>query len=616
MGDYIRSQGPIKTNLPKDILAHGRLVVPKLLFYFPTCPKDLRGSKGLKDLVKKDGTVSKHPPIKKLEFALEDQIFRIFRRIRLTANNPNSLFSLPSSREGFVYINSDRYTSSCEDSLQKNLNNIWTETAENTGETSSASCTEDEGQYQFTPYFYQQSVADHLAQGRNFSKFLNTHIEIVSGRRSGESDSKYTTIEMPTSAQWFVSASLMFPVYGGPVGSKLGECDTTASASNGFVRANSLLTHGTSVENRFSEARCAKSLPVAFSAYKEGLPTHYLEEYHNAKLLQAMSVFSLQGRGPFTAKYAEILIKDCNTYWQSGRQMCEELSLTGHHCSNRKHNVHGQQQPSESPGEGAEEIYRGEDNGGTGINRKLPTMPHMSSVTFLAACNCGRKQSNRDDPFTLKEANYLFYAEMEEECCRDLEKATVPTYQPKTSGSPSTQSKLALTTSSLKELTLDNPATSNASPNSVNTETKLADLAIPSTVEENKQETASASSLERQSTSLTELLPTMTTTSTIDSGRLPSFSSWALTQLGNASVYSHSSGVTQSGFLNNTRNLLPWDIPLRKAKFSVLQAKWPNLAEIAMKKPGFDITKGSIADLGITVKVFLGLEYECPRGHR
>ena len=118
------------------------------------------------------------------------------------------------------------------------------------------------------------------------------------------------------------------------------------------------------------------------------------------------------------------------------------------------------------------------------------------------------------------------------------------------------------------------------------------------------------------STSLTELLPTLITTSTIDSGRLPDFSSWALSQLGNASVYSHSSGVTQSGFLNNTRNLLPWDIPLRKAKFSVLQAKWPNLAEIAMKKPGFDITKGSIADLGITVKVFLGLEYECPRGHR
>ena len=35
---------------------------------------------------------------------------------------------------------------------------------------------------------------------------------------------------------------------------------------------------------RFSKARCAKALPVAIAAYKEGLQSHYLEEYHNAKV--------------------------------------------------------------------------------------------------------------------------------------------------------------------------------------------------------------------------------------------------------------------------------------------------------------------------------------------
>ena len=276
---------------------------------------------------------------------------------------------------------------------------------------------------------------------------------------------------------------------------------------------------------------------------------------HNAKLLQAMSVFSLQARGPFTAKYADMLVKECNDYWQAGRQMCEELSLTGHHCSNRKHNIPGNQQSLEEIGESD-----GCENGS--MNRKLPTMPHKSSVTFLAACNCGRKQSGRDDPFTLKQANYDFYAEMDEECCRDLEKVTVPIYQPKSSAPepPSSESKLMLTTSSLKELTLGDKEAS----------TSVADLATSRAAASNKQDPlSSSSSLKRQSSSMTELLPTMITTSTIDSGRLPDFSSWALTQLGNASVYSHSSGVTQSGFLNNTRNLLPWDIPLRKAKLSV-----------------------------------------------
>ncbi len=33
-------------------------------------------------------------------------------------------------------------------------------------------------------------------------------------------------------------------------------------------------------------------------------------------------------------------------------------------------------------------------------------MPHNSGVTFPAACNCGRKIFNREDPFTLEEANY------------------------------------------------------------------------------------------------------------------------------------------------------------------------------------------------------------------
>ena len=127
-----------------------------------------------------------------------------------------------------------------------------------------------------------------------------------------------------------------------------------------------------------------------------------------------MSVFSVQARGPFSAKYAEMLVKDCNAYWHAGRQMCEELSLTGHHCSNRKHIVHGQNMLD------IPEVSADPDR--TTRKPTLPTMPHMSSVSFLAACNCGRKQANRDDPFTLKDANHNFYAEMEEECCRDLEK--------------------------------------------------------------------------------------------------------------------------------------------------------------------------------------------------
>ena len=59
------------------------------------------------------------------------------------------------------------------------------------------------------------------------------------------------------------------------------------------------------------------------------------------QLLQAMAHFSQHGRGSAMAEYADRLAADCNGHWRAGRQLCEEISLTGKNCSNRKHLVHG-----------------------------------------------------------------------------------------------------------------------------------------------------------------------------------------------------------------------------------------------------------------------------------
>ena len=55
--------------------------------------------------------------------------------------------------------------------------------------------------------------------------------------------------------------------------------------------------------------------------------------------MAAMSLYSVQARGPSSSKYAESLAEECTTYWKAGRQQCEELSLTGKHCGNRRHRV-------------------------------------------------------------------------------------------------------------------------------------------------------------------------------------------------------------------------------------------------------------------------------------
>ena len=70
--------------IPKWWHNFGRSCNPRLVFYFGTCPYDLRGEKGLTEVIKKTGKVSRHPPIKRLEFSLEDQIHRILKRARIT----------------------------------------------------------------------------------------------------------------------------------------------------------------------------------------------------------------------------------------------------------------------------------------------------------------------------------------------------------------------------------------------------------------------------------------------------------------------------------------------------------------------------------------------------
>jgi len=50
------------------------------------------------------------------------------------------------------------------------------------------------------------------------------------------------------------------------------------------AKFSSLVSNNTSTESRFSEYRCSKILPRAIATYKEGLPSHYIEEHHQAKV--------------------------------------------------------------------------------------------------------------------------------------------------------------------------------------------------------------------------------------------------------------------------------------------------------------------------------------------
>ena len=86
--------------------------------------------------------------------------------------------------------------------------------------------------------------------------------------------------QLPTAEQWYTAATAVFDV----IFTKLDEENSDDSIAG---RVNQTLVNHVDIGARFSDARCAKALPMAFSAYKEGLQSHYLQEVHNAKVSEA-----------------------------------------------------------------------------------------------------------------------------------------------------------------------------------------------------------------------------------------------------------------------------------------------------------------------------------------
>ena len=86
----LRSLG---VGMAREWVSQGRPASPRLLFLFLSAPLALRGDGGRRD-ERKDAKPNRHPPIKRLEHSLEDQIYRILRKAKIITNvASNSLFT-------------------------------------------------------------------------------------------------------------------------------------------------------------------------------------------------------------------------------------------------------------------------------------------------------------------------------------------------------------------------------------------------------------------------------------------------------------------------------------------------------------------------------------------
>ncbi|GIY94089.1 protein SMG8 [Caerostris extrusa] len=260
--------------------------------------------------------------------------------------------------------------------------------------------------------------------------------------------------------------------------------------------------------------------------------------------------------------------KICERLWKNG-QMCEVLSLTGNHCMNPIHRT----------------------------DKDLPedkSLPIFSTLQSGENCvipsDCGKQARTRDDPFDIKAANYDFYVTQRIVCCGALERIEFPVFQAssveshpahvspvsvpaendvteektKENGSTGNSEEENFLTNEMEQLTTEEQSQSQAEDERDEIVISIQDEATPS-----REKT-----LTRQP-STTEYLPGMLHSES-KLGLLPMFSSWSLVCLGPSSLYSHNIGLQdQPGFIHAFRD---------SSQFNV--------------------------------KIFIGVEYECNRGHR
>lgn len=599
-------------SLPKDWISNARPCSPRVLFYFETCPAVFQGQPG----------PDNEANIKKLEHSLEDQIYHVLRKNRIVTNiSSNSLFAIPANQE-FVYVHTGNTDS--KDMLGYMARKLVQSCKTSSSGTTSKSLTSLDSN--------SVVVDDTEAEIHSFRSFLQQHINLAFARGFDDNVSRHSVpahFEIPTLNIFCQVANKVFDyfIYG---------------TDKELLALHNLLD----TDVKFSKSRCSKVLPRALQAYQENLPQHYTRAYHESKLAHAMGMFEMHARGPLFEEFSEKLQAECDKHWRAGRQMCEVLSLTGHPCTNPVHRG-----GSEGAGGGEQSEPREDDS-------ELPVREHCSGVRYVCACNCGRIQGSREDPFSLKQANYDYFQMLAKQCgCAQLELVQFPVFQPSThnyraaqlfpatkrhdsfsrngSSTPQDTQACSLGADTLNESTDygsggQSPTTSDLIEEDIPRLSSKTSLTpsdshkVVIEVTDSDAENSKDKSLVRQP-STTEYLPGMLHTES-PAGLLPQFSSWSLICLGPSSLYSHNLGLQhQVGVFSTSAFLLPWDVTVRLEHQKERNPLWPLVGDHGgyssrggKNFQSMNAIRGRKSKGGkeFVVKIFVGVEYECPRGHR
>lgn len=260
------------------------------------------------------------------------------------------------------------------------------------------------------------------SKNRSFQKFIQQHINLAFSEGFDDNVGRHTVashFKKPTISQFFQVSGILYKFF---ITKKL---NPRSSKHNLIDKWNPNELHGLlDTDAKFSKSRCNKIMPRALQVYQDNLPQHYGRAYHETKLRLAEKIYEMHAIGPLYNEYFNKLKNECIKYWKNGRQICEALSLTGNPCTHAIHKCPVDEQETNDVQENNEKKNDTID---------LPSVKHSSGVRYVCACNCGRFQGPREDPYNLKHANYEWFQLLAIKCgCAKLESIEFPIFQPST----------------------------------------------------------------------------------------------------------------------------------------------------------------------------------------
>ncbi|CAJ0959796.1 unnamed protein product, partial [Mesorhabditis belari] len=393
------------------------------------------------------------------------------------------------------------------------------------------------------------------------------------------------------------------------------------------------------VETDFIESLSKKHLNEAIILYsgKDKSRRLLTKSEHDTRFSSAVAYLeSIAVKNP-----DEIITKvseHCGGRWEKG---CEAASLTGVLCQLTVHS---------SPGDTTTDSSQWQ--------------LHSSAARYVSACGCGHRQALREDPFSLKEANYdFYYLNPTFACC-----AVLDTHQFKllnemkgdemevdgedgqwTAAQPEPRLLLGRRetrtpiedesgsdedeevndndskASSEQEITI--PRNSTISPIEHPSSEDEEDLTMKHVNLDDSDDAIVVNkkhgemvidyeekriSLKRKNINFCDGVPHSHLSG------LPIFPSFQLTCLGRSNLYSHQYGLREMpGFRAGTDYLLPLDVSLevdsstwsRDMNYVQELVSTSDLGRLKFRRQRYGMNMEK-------VKLFIGFEYECPRGHR